>query len=142
MSISSGTLLSVVTTALTKQDQYNEQKYAQLTDVASAFHYKGTVTDFASLPITGNQVGDVYNIQTYTTATDINGDEVLAGDNVAYTGTGWDFLAGTVDFSNYYTKAEVQAQIDNADETISDADIFAAVAAANPGIQLGTNAGA
>ena len=142
MSISSGTLLSVVTTALTKQDQYNEQKYAQLTDVASAFHYKGTVTDFASLPITGNKVGDVYNIQTYTTATDINGDEVLAGDNVAYTGTGWDFLAGTVDFSNYYTKAEVQAQIDNADETISDADIFAAVAAANPGIQLGTNAGA
>ena len=32
---------------------------------------------------------------------------ISAGDNVAWTGTSWDVLAGTVDLSNYATKGEV-----------------------------------
>ena len=141
MSISSQTLVTSITTALSKQDQYNEQKYLKKADATTVLKYKGTVANFASLPLTGNTVGDVYNIQTYTTATDINGDVVHAGDNVAYVtlegGTsGWDALGGVTDLSKYATKAELSKTIGDADETVSAAAIEAAVAAANPGITL------
>ena len=143
MSISSNTLVTSITTALSKQDQYNEQKYLQKADAATVLRYKGTVQNFESLPLTGNTVGDVFNVQTYTSATDINGDVVHAGDNVAYVtlegGTsGWDALGGTINLSNYYTKDQVDTQIGNADETVSADAIYAAVAAANPGITLPT----
>ena len=143
MSISSQTLVTSITTALSKQDEYNEQKYLQKADATTVLKYKGTVQNFESLPLTGNEVGDVYNVQTYTTATDVNGDIVHAGDNVAYVtlegGTsGWDALGGTINLSNYYTKDQVDTQIGNADETVSADAIYAAVAAANPGITLPT----
>ena len=141
MSISSQTLVTSITTALSKQDEYNEQKYLQKADATTVLKYKGTVANFAALPLTGNEVGDVYNVQTGTDATDVNGDVVHAGDNVAYVtlegGTaGWDALGGTINLSNYYTKDQVDAQIGDADETVSAAAIEAAVAAANPGITL------
>ena len=144
MSISSQTLVTSITTALSKQDKYNEQKYAQKTDIATVLKFKGTVANFAALPLTGNTVGDVYNIQTVaegTTPTDINGDVIKAGDNVAYVtleggAAGWDALGGVTDLSNYATKTELTQSIGDADETVSAADIEAAVAAANPGITL------
>ena len=146
MSISKSTLITTITTALDKQDEYNEEKYLQKKDATTVLKYKGTVANFESLPLTGNEVGDVYNVQTYTTATDINGDIVHAGDNVAYvtlTGgtSGWDALGGTINLSNYATKSDLTQSIGDADETVSAAEIYAAVAAANPGIQLGTAAG-
>ena len=41
------------------------------------------------------------------------GSLVNAGDNVAWTGTEWDILAGTVDLSIYATKEEVDSKIAN-----------------------------
>jgi len=70
--------------------------------VASVFHYKGSVQTYADLPSTGQEVGDVWNV---VTADATHG--IKAGDNVAWTGSGWDVLAGEIDLSAYATKAEL-----------------------------------
>ena len=69
--------------------------------LSSVYKYKGTVSTYADLPSTGLTVGDVYNIET---ADSQHGIE--AGDNVAWNGTSWDVLAGTVDLSGYQTKID------------------------------------
>lgn len=55
---------------------------------------------FASLPTTGQKVGDVYNI---TNAFTIGSENFPAGTNVAWNGTAWDALAGFVDTSIFLT---------------------------------------
>lgn len=72
--------------------------------VSSALHYKGTKENYSDLPQSGNKVGDVWNI---TNASPANG--VNAGDNVAWNGTEWDVLAGTVDLSAYLLVTDVVA---------------------------------
>lgn len=57
--------------------------------LASAYVYKGSVADYASLPSTGLTAGDVYNV------TAAYGD-YPAGTNWAWTGSAWDALGGTV----------------------------------------------
>lgn len=86
------------------EDAYTKSEVDGL--VASTFHYKGTVATYAELPTEGMAVGDVYNI---TAADKDNG--IKAGDNVAWNGTGWDVLAGTVDLSAYSTTEEINAAI-------------------------------
>lgn len=81
--------------------------YATKDSVASAFLYKGTKETYADLPASGNKTGDVWNIEKADSAHDVK-----AGDNVVWNGSAWDVLAGIVDLSNYYTKAEVDAAID------------------------------
>ena len=83
--------------------------------VSSTFHYKGTKANYSDLPANNNKVGDVWNI---TVADKAHG--IKAGDNVAWTGTGWDVLAGVEDLSAYtptadfkeYTNTEVQTMWD------------------------------
>lgn len=77
--------------------------------VSSALHYKGSKDTYAELPTEGNVVGDVWNI--------VNADSthgVKAGDNVAWNGTTWDVLAGTIDLSAYMLISDMVA-IENAD---------------------------
>lgn len=74
--------------------------YAKLTDITSAYRYKGTVDNYSDLPTT-HKVGDVYNIKNADAANNIK-----AGDNVVWNGTEWDNLSGVVDLSAYSTKAE------------------------------------
>lgn len=74
--------------------------YAKLTDITSAYRYKGTVNNYSDLPTT-HKVGDVYNIKNADAANNIK-----AGDNVVWNGTEWDNLSGVVDLSAYSTKAE------------------------------------
>lgn len=86
--------------------------YAKLTDITSAYRYKGTVGNYSDLPTT-HKVGDVYNIKNADTDNNIK-----AGDNVVWNGTEWDNLSGVVDLSAYLTKAEsdskyIPLQIDN-----------------------------
>lgn len=64
--------------------------------VSSVLHYKGTKTSYSDLPTTGNVIGDVWNIETANAL-----HNVRAGDNVAWNGTTWDVLAGTIDLSAY-----------------------------------------
>ena len=72
--------------------------------ITSTFCYKGTKANYSDLPVTGNVVGDVWNILN---ADEVN--EIKSGDNVAWDGTKWDVLAGMVDMSGYYTKAEIDS---------------------------------
>ena len=67
--------------------------------VSSVYKYKGTVSTYGDLPSTDLVVGDVYNIETADSTHGID-----AGDNVAWNGTTWDVLAGTIDLSNYLAK--------------------------------------
>ena len=75
--------------------------------VSSIFHYRGTVSAYADLPASGQEVGDVWNIET---ADSTHG--IKAGDNVAWTGSGWDVLAGEIDLSAYATKTELETKLD------------------------------
>lgn len=75
--------------------------------VSSVYHYKGTVSAYADLPSSGQEVGDVWNIET---ADSTHG--IKAGDNVAWTGTEWDVLSGTVDLTPYATKDELSAGLE------------------------------
>lgn len=75
--------------------------------VSSVYHYKGTVSAYADLPASGQEVGDVWNIET---ADSTHG--IKAGDNVAWNGTAWDVLAGEIDLSAYATKTELETKLD------------------------------
>jgi hypothetical protein len=66
--------------------------------MSSALEYKGSKDTCADLPTTGNKKGDVWNIVNADAAHGVN-----AGDNVAWNGTTWDVLAGTMDLSAYMT---------------------------------------
>ena len=126
MSISANTMVNTITKALDKQDEFNEKKYAKLTDISTVYKPQGSVNSPKDLPLTGNKAGFVYNIlTTYATAVDMHGVHIKAGDNVVYVddgegNSGFDVLGGTTDLSNYYTKAQVDTQIGNTDEAISD----------------------
>lgn len=75
--------------------------------VAGVYRYKGSVATYAELPSADVAAGDVYNVA----AADAE-HGIKAGDNVAWTGTAWDVLAGTVDLSGYATSAALDGKVD------------------------------
>lgn len=72
--------------------------------MSSALEYKGSKDTYADLPATGNKKGDVWNIVNADAAHGVN-----AGDNVAWNGTTWDVLAGTMDLSAYMLAEDLVA---------------------------------
>ena len=66
--------------------------------VASVYKVKGSVANQAALPEESNEVGDVYNVED-------------TGINYVWTGEEWDALGGSVDFTNYYTKGDVDSKL-------------------------------
>ena len=74
--------------------------------LSSVYKYCGTVNNYSDLPSTNLRVGDVYNIVNADTT-----HHIKAGDNVAWNGSAWDVQSGDVDFSNYYTKPQVDAEL-------------------------------
>ena len=81
--------------------------YAKKTDIASVYKYKGSKANYAALPASGNAVGDVWNVE----AAD-DSHQIKAGDNVAWDGTKWDVLAGTIDTAGFATKTELGNKVD------------------------------
>ena len=93
--------------------------------MSSALEYKGSKDTYADLPTTGNKKGDVWNIVNADAAHKLThacvkrGAEVAqfqhiahgvnAGDNVAWNGTTWDVLAGTMDLSAYMLAEDLVA---------------------------------
>lgn len=57
----------------------NKPDLALKSDLASLYRFKGSVTNYASLPAAGNAVGDVWNVEA-------------TGMNYAWTGEDWDAL--------------------------------------------------
>nr|DAQ91454.1 MAG TPA: Dec protein, OB-Fold, Decoration, VIRAL PROTEIN [Caudoviricetes sp.] len=91
--------------------------------LGGAFHYKDSVDAFTDLP-EDPEIGDVYNIKT-AGGTDSQGIAVKAGDNVVCKSkkteteaAQWDVLSGTVDLSAYDTRAQVEAKIKTAQDTL------------------------
>ena len=78
--------------------------YAKKSDITNIYKFKGTKTNYADLPTTDRVTGDVWNI---TNADAEHG--IKAGDNVAWNGTAWDNLSGTVDLSAYATTTTTDA---------------------------------
>ena len=78
--------------------------YAKKSDITNIYKFKGTKTNYADLPTTNRVTGDVWNIINADT-----GHGIKAGDNVAWNGTAWDNLSGTVDLSAYATTSTTDA---------------------------------
>lgn len=76
--------------------------------VESVFRYRGQreSNQAQDLPLTGNQVGDVYNVKKYY---DEYGVSFVEGANVVWNGTGWDKLSEDLDLSIFATKDELMA---------------------------------
>ena len=71
----------------------NKPDVALKSDLTSLYRYKGSVTNFASLPTEDNVVGDVWNVEA-------------TGMNYAWTGETWDALGETFELSSI-TNAEI-----------------------------------
>ena len=98
---------------------YAEKTYVD-SALSSALVYKGSVNTYANLPVASQKVGDMYNVAQADSSHGIK-----AGDNVAWNGSAWDVLAGTVDLSAYLTKssaASTYATIDDLDTTNNSLD--------------------
>lgn len=90
---------------------------ADESQLANLFNYKGNVANYESLPKSAQAVGDVYNVESDFTITKVVSNELgdvtvvkeyPAGTNVAWNGSDWDPLAGSIDLSGYATKSELQ----------------------------------
>ena len=81
--------------------------YALKSDIAGGVRFKDTVDTYANLPTSGQQVGDLYFVNTADPE-----HEIVAGEAVIWNGTGWSDLGGlmTVDLSNYYNKTEADGR--------------------------------
>ncbi len=72
--------------------------------LSSVLKYKGTKDSYSDLPSTDNMIGDTWNvINPY--------NDIPAGTNWAWDGTGWDPLGGIVDMSAYFNSLAINGSI-------------------------------
>lgn len=64
-------------------------------DLSTVYRYKGSVTNYASLPTEDNETGDVWNVEA-------------TGMNYAWDGAKWDALGETIQIESI-TNAEIDA---------------------------------
>lgn len=69
-------------------------------DLSSVYRFKGSVTNYASLPTEGNETGDVWNVEA-------------TGMNYAWTGTDWDELGQVFEIESI-TNGEIDAIVTEA----------------------------
>lgn len=87
---------------LVESQKIQKEVESALKKVTGFAKYAGSVDNYSDLPVSGNNVGDVWNI--------VNADaahQIKAGDNVIWNGKAWDNLSGFVDLSNYPTNEDV-----------------------------------
>ena len=109
--------------------------YAKKSDISNVYKFKGTKTNYADLPTTNRVTGDVWNI---TNADAEHG--IKAGDNVAWNGTEWDNLSGTVDLSAYATTTTTDAMSADITSLMNEVFVLTATASVSPNIaEVGTN---
>ena len=94
--------------------------------VIGALKYKSSVNTYNDLPTSGMAVGDMYNVvQAF--------DTYPAGTNVAWNGTQWDPLGGSVDLSVFYDSTEIDNMFVKYSENQNLAENYKAIARANIG---------
>lgn len=77
------------------EDITGKPDIALKSDLSSVYRYKGSVTNYASLPTEGNALGDVWNVES-------------TGMNYAWDGEKWDPLGETIQIEAI-TNAEIDA---------------------------------
>lgn len=96
-------------TAQAAAEKARDDANSAVTKLTGVMKYAGQVDNYSDLENVTKNKGDVWNI--------VNADpahEIKAGDNVAWNGTDWDDLSGTVDLSIYAEKADYQKAITSA----------------------------
>ena len=102
-----GVQLNGVNQAVTdKKVNIDLSGYALKSDLNTVYKYKGSKANEAALPASGNEVGDVWNVED-------------TGANFAWTGSEWDSLGGTVSLSGYATVAAMNAALENKVDKVS-----------------------
>lgn len=91
-------------TYLSKTDASNN--YAKKSDITTVYKFKGSVKTYDNLPIENRTIGDTYNIEAADSSHDVK-----AGDNLAWNGSAWDNLSGTVDLSAYATTSAMNTAL-------------------------------
>ena len=96
-------------TAQEAAEKARDDANSAVTKLTGVMKYAGQVNNYSDLSDVTKNTGDVWNI--------VNADPehgIKAGDNVAWNGTDWDDLSGTVDLSIYAEKADYQKTITSA----------------------------
>lgn len=96
-------------TAQAAAEKARDDANSAVNKLTGAMKYAGQVDNYSDLADVTKNKGDVWNI--------VNADSahgIKAGDNVAWNGTDWDNLSGTVDLSIYAEKADYQKVITSA----------------------------
>ena len=96
-------------TAQAAAEKARDEANSAISKITGAMKYAGQVDNYSDLESYTKNKGDVWNIVNADTAHGIK-----AGDNVAWNGTEWDNLSGTVDLSIYAEKADYQKVITSA----------------------------
>lgn len=96
-------------TAQAEAEKARNDANSAVTKLTGVMKYAGQVDNYSDLADVTKNKGDVWNI--------VNADSehgIKAGDNVAWNGTDWDDLSGTVDLSIYAEKTDYQKTITSA----------------------------
>lgn len=96
-------------TAQAAAEKARDDANSAVTKLTGVMKYAGQVNNYSDLSDVTKNTGDVWNI--------VNADPehgIKAGDNVAWNGTDWDDLSGTVDLSIYAEKVDYQKAITSA----------------------------
>ena len=96
-------------TAQAEAEKARNDANSAVAKLTGVMKYAGQVDNYSDLADVTKNKGDVWNI--------VNADPahgIKAGDNVAWNGTDWDDLSGTVDLSIYAEKADYQKTITSA----------------------------
>lgn len=96
-------------TAQAAAEKARDDANSAVVKLTGVMKYAGQVNNYSDLSDVTKNTGDVWNI--------VNADPehgIKAGDNVAWNGTGWDNLSGTVDLSIYAEKIDYQKAITSA----------------------------
>lgn len=96
-------------TAQAEAEKARNDANSAVTKLTGVMKYAGQVDNYSDLADVTKNKGDVWNI--------VNADSehgIKAGDNVAWNGTDWDDLSGTVDLSIYAEKTDYQKAITSA----------------------------
>ena len=95
----------VISPKTKQQVEKNTSAIAELQEKSAiAYHFKGSKPTFNDLPTTGNEVGDVWDVQD-------------TGANYGWTGTEWDALGPIADLEPYLTKEDAASIYSTKTET-------------------------
>lgn len=96
-----------------------DSNFAKKSEISNVYKYVGSVDNYADLPTTDLVEGYVYNIVNECTT-----KKISCGDNVAWTGSSWDKLGGSVNLSNYIYNNGGYIHIQKTEGSVNGLSVF------------------